>query len=261
MEWTDEAIVLSARKHGESAAILQLLTRGHGRHAGLLHGGGGGRGRGALQPGNRIQAVWRARLADHLGVFACELMRSGGASLLEDPLRLAALSSACALTETALPEREPHSDVFEGLDALIAALEATDEVGGWGRAYVAWELGLLAALGFGLDLSRCAATGRNDELAFVSPRTGRAVSLSASEPYRDRLLPLPRFLAGQGSAGPLPVEAGDILAGLSLTAHFLERHVFAALNRGIPPARPAFTDRLRRQAGASLVDSDAPTTG
>ncbi len=256
MEWTDEAIVLSARKHGESAAILQLLTRLHGRHAGLVHGGGGGRARGALQPGNRVQAHWRARLAEHLGVYSCELMHSGGAQLLDDPLRLAALSSACALSETALPERESHSDVFDGLAALIAALEATDEVAGWGRAYVAWELGLLRALGFGLDLSQCAATGRNDELAFVSPRTGRAVSLSAGEPYSHRLLPLPRFLAAPGSA----VEPADILQGLAISAHFLARHVFAALNRDMPQARAAFTERLRRKTGVDEPERVLPTT-
>jgi DNA repair protein RecO (recombination protein O) len=259
MEWTDEAIVLSARKHGESAAILQLLTREHGRHAGLAHGGGGGRARGALQPGNRIQAHWRARLADHLGVYGCELLHSGGALLLDDPLRLAAMASACALSETALPEREQHEDVFEGLAALIAALEASDELSGWGRAYVAWELGLLRALGFGLDLSQCAATGRNDELAYVSPRTGRAVSLSAGEPYSHRLLTLPRFLAG-AAGGPLgEIEASDILQGLAISGHFLARHVFAALNRDLPQARGAFTDRLRRTAGIVEPEVAEPT--
>src|SRR5579875_3881261 len=235
MEWTDEGIVLSARRHGESAAIVQLLTRGHGRHPGLVHGGAGARLRGMLQPGNRVQATWRARLAEHLGTYSCELLHSGAAALLDDALRLAALAAACAVAEAALPEREPHTAVFTGLAALIAAWESTDRIAGWGRALVQWELGLLAELGFGLDLARCAATGRNDELAYVSPRTGRAVSLSAGEPYKDRLLPLP--------------------------GHFLERHVFAGLHRSIPPARIHLLNRLRRAlrgAGKLTTDTDCP---
>jgi DNA repair protein RecO (recombination protein O) len=242
MDWQDDGIVLSARRHGENAAVVQLLTREHGRHAGLVHGGAGPRARGILQPGNRVRAAWRARLADHLGTYHCELAQSGAAVFLDDALRLAALASACALAEAALPEREPHPAVFEGLAALIAALTATDSVGGWGRAQVQWELGLLAELGFGLDLSACAATGANDALAYVSPRTGRAVSLSAGEPYRDKLLPLPRFLASPGSEP----DAGEIVGGLALTGHFLERHAFAALHRELPAARSHFLERLRR---------------
>ncbi|HUI17807.1 MAG TPA: DNA repair protein RecO [Alphaproteobacteria bacterium] len=242
MEWTDDGIVLSARRHGESAAIVQLLTRAHGRHAGLVHGGGSAKARAVLQPGNRVQVVWRARLAEHLGSFACELVRSGGAGLLDDPLRLAALAASAALAESALAEREPHPAVFDGLEALIAALAASDRVAGWGRAQIAWELGILAELGFGLDLSSCAATGESEALAYVSPRTGRAVSRTAGEPYKERLLPLPRFLA---EAGVAPGE-GDIVDGLSLTGYFLERHVFASLNRALPQARVHLIDRLRR---------------
>lgn len=242
MDWIDDGVVLSARPHGESAAIVQLLTRVHGRHAGLVHGGAGPRARGVLQPGNQVRAAWRARIADQLGTYRCELTHSGAANFLEDALRLAALAAACAVAETALPEREPHPAVFDGLVALTAALAASDEIGGWGRAQVQWELGLLAELGFGLDLSRCAATGTNDALAYVSPRTGRAVSFSAGEAYRDRLLPLPPFLAGAAD----PPDAGEIAAGLALTGHFLERHVFAALHRDLPAARQHLSDRLRR---------------
>ena len=175
MEWTDEGIVLSARRHGESAAIVQLLTRAHGRHAGLVHGGGSAKARAVLQPGNRVQVVWRARLAEHLGSFACELVRSGGAVLLDDPLRLAALAASAALAELALAEREPHPAIFDGLEALIAALAASDRVAGWGRAQIAWELGILAELGFGLDLSSCAATGESEaaRLRLAAHRTGR----------------------------------------------------------------------------------------
>ena len=252
MEWTDEGIVLAARKHGESAAIVQLLTRSHGRHAGLVHGGAGAKSRGVLQPGNRLQVTWRARLAEHLGNYACEQLHSGAATLLDDPLRLAALSATCALAEVALPEREPHPAVYEGLLALVGALESTDRIAGWGRAVVAWEMGLLAELGYGLDLSTCAATGRNDELAYVSPRTGRAVSLSAGEPYKDRLLALPRFLA---SGGVAPTD-DDILAALELTGHFLERHVFAALHREPPQARAHLVDRLKRALRRNGIASD-----
>lgn len=259
MEWTDEGIVLAARKHGESAAIAQLLTRAHGRHAGLVHGGGGAKGRGLLQPGNRLQVHWRARLAEHLGSYACEQLHSGAATILDDPLRLAALASACALAEAALPEREPHPAVFDGLAALIAALAASEEIAGWGRAQVAWELGLLSELGFGLELTRCAVTGGTEDLAFVSPRTGRAVSTAAAAPYKERLLPLPRFLAKPGE----PPADGEILDGLALTGHFLERHVFAALHRELPQARLNLAERLSRalrRNGAAESAAGAPPT-
>lgn len=254
MEWTDEGIVLAARKHGESAAILQLLTRAHGRHAGLVHGGAGARTRGALQPGNRLQVTWRARLADHLGSYSCEQLHSGAATLLDDPLRLAALASACAIAELSLPEREPHPAIFAALTALVAALESSERIAGWGRAVVAWEMGLLGELGFGLDLTKCAATGRNDELAFVSPRTGRAVSLSAGEAYRDRLLALPAFLVDNTAA---PSES-DIADALALTGHFLERHVFAALHRAPPASRSHFVDRLGRTLRRRVDDAAWP---
>jgi DNA repair protein RecO (recombination protein O) len=254
MEWTDEAIVLSARKHGESAAIAQLLTREHGRHAGLVHGGAGAKARGTLQPGNRVRAVWRARLAEHLGSYAVELLHSSAATLLDDALRLTALAASTALAEAALPEREPHPAVFEGFAALVAALESTDRIAGWGRAVVAWELGLLGELGFGLELTQCAATGRTDELAYVSPRTGRAVSLAAGEPYKDRLLPLPRFLAGGGK----PPGDGDILDALMLTGRFFEQHVFASLHREVPQARSHFIDRMRRAVRRGGESEAAP---
>jgi DNA repair protein RecO (recombination protein O) len=208
----------------------------------LVHGGAGSKGRGVLQPGNRLEVAWRARLADHLGSFTCEQLHSGAATLLDDPLRLAALASACAIAETALPEREPHPAIFDAMVALIAAFESTDRLSGWGRAAIAWEMGLLAELGFGIDLSSCAATGTNEDLVYVSPRTGRAVSRQAGEPYKDRLLPLPAFLARAGEGA----NDADILMGLELTGHFLERHVFASLHREPPAARAHFLERLRR---------------
>lgn len=236
MQWSDEGIVLSARKHGESAAIVQLLTRAHGRHAGLVRGGAGRRARGIYQPGNHVTATWRARLSEHLGTLSCELAESRAAILLDEPLRLAALTAACAVVEASLPEREPHVAVYDGFLALLEALvPAAGDGAGWTAAYVRWELALLAELGYGLDLSACVATGRNDELAWVSPRSGRAVSLSAGAPYRDKLLPLPRFLLDGSGA-----DAREVADGLRLTGHFLDRHVFTAHGRRMPRAR----DRL-----------------
>lgn len=237
MEWTDEAVVLSARPHGESAAVAALLSREHGRHAGLVQGARSAKQRGVLQAGSLVRARWRARLSEHLGTYTLELVQGFAAGLLDDPLRLAGLVAACAVTESALPEREPHPAVFDGLIALFDTLESM----AWGAAYVRWELGLLQELGFGLDLSRCAVTGGTDQLAYVSPRSGRAVSRAAGEAYRDRLLPLPGFLIGQGGGGP-----EEVAAGLALTGHFLERHVFANRETGPPPARHRLVERWDR---------------
>jgi DNA repair protein RecO (recombination protein O) len=248
MEWSDEAIVLSARRHGESAAIVALMTREHGRHLGLVPGGAGRRARGVYQPGNRVQASWRARLSEHLGHFACELQESRAADLLEDRTRLAALSAAVALVDGALPEREAHRRVFDGLDRLILLLRAAGDDAEWTPHYVRFELDLLVDLGFGLDLARCAATGAVEGLAYVSPRTGRAVSAAAGAAYGDRLLPLPPFLLA--GAAPAPARP-DILAGLRLTGFFLERDVFAQRgpDRGLPEARQRLLARLALRAG------------
>ncbi|MFQ5773309.1 MAG: DNA repair protein RecO [Kiloniellaceae bacterium] len=235
MHWNDEGIVLSARPHGESAVVVHLLTRGQGRHAGLVRGGQGRRARGIYQPGNLVAATWSGRLAEHLGTFSCELLESYAARVLDDPERLAALSAAAAVSEAALPEREPHGACFEGFRALLEALSGEH----WAEVYVRWELSLLAELGFGLDLAACAAGGDNDQLAYVSPRSGRAVSLAAGEPYRDKLLPLPGFLAGRGGGGP--EEVGQ---GLALTGFFLERHVFAPHHKSLPAARRRLAERF-----------------
>jgi len=239
MEWSDDAIVLSAKPHGEASALAVLLTREHGRHAGLVQGGQSARNRPLLEPGNRVAARWRARLSEHLGSYTLELERATAAALLDDPLRLAALASACALIDAGLPEREPHPALYEATLALFGALDGDV----WAEVYVRWELGLLEEMGFGLDLTRCAATGStdNDQLAFVSPRTGRAVSLSAAEPFKDKLLPLPPFLVGRSAGGE-----DEVAAGLALTGHFLDRHVFAQRHVEVPPARARFVDRYSR---------------
>ena len=240
MDWTDDAIILNVRKHGESAAIVSLLTAEHGRHSGLVRGGGGRRARGVLQPGNGVRAQWRARLEEHLGTLSCELTDAVAARVLGDPLRLAALDSACTVADAALPEREAHPRTHAGLGVLMAALAADDPV--WPTVYVKWEIGLLGALGFGLDLESCAATGGNDQLAYVSPKSGRAVSLTAGEPYRDRLLPLPAFLVSGNGAETLE----EILDGLRLSGYFLDRHVFSHGRAVSPPARERLIERLRR---------------
>ena len=240
MDWSDEGIVLTARPYAESSAVLILLTREHGRHAGLVKGVTSPRMRGLLQPGNRLDATWSARLSEHLGSFRVELRRSHAPDMFDDPLKLSGLAAAASIAERCLPEREPHLAVFEGFLALMTTMEQSDLGSAWIAAFVQWELGLLAELGFGLDLGTCAVTGSNDDLTHVSPRSGRAVSASAAEPYIDRLLKLPDFLAGRGGG-----DTEDMLAGLALTGHFLERHVLGAQNMEMPAARARFVDRVR----------------
>jgi DNA repair protein RecO (recombination protein O) len=244
MEWTDEAIVLATRPHGEGAAIAHLLTRAQGRHAGLVHGGAGRSKRATVEIGNRVHATWRARLAEHLGTLTLEATHFHAAALLDDAARLAALTAACAVADTALPEREPHPALYAGTCALLGLLESAGDTV-WPAAYVRWELGLLGELGFGLDLTRCAATGASDDLAWVSPRTGRAVSRAAGEPYRDQLLPLPAFLVGGAPAGEGAGEPAEIAAGLALTGHFLAAQVYAPFNRPPPAARDRLVALLR----------------
>jgi DNA repair protein RecO (recombination protein O) len=245
MEWSDQGIVLAARRHGESALIVQLLTRDHGRHAGLVRGGQGRKLRGIYQIGNGLAVTWKARLAEHLGLISGELVRGHAARFLDDPARLACLSAAAVLAESTLPEREPHPRAHEGFSSLLDALDAD---AGWAVCYVRWELALLAELGFGLDLARCAATGATGDLIYVSPRSGQAVSAQAGAPYRDRLLALPRFLVPRSDAEPTPA---DVLDGLALTGHFLERRVFDPHNRNMPAARTRFVEILRRMAKVS----------
>lgn len=236
MEWCDEGVVLSARRHGETAAVVSLLTQSHGRHVGLVKGGAGKAGRGALQSGNCLRVIWKARLAEQLGVFSWELEHACGTAWLHDPARLGGVSAACAVAEAVLPERQAYPRAYAGLVELLHVL---GEVA-WPSLYVHWELGLLAELGYGLDLTQCAATGMQDQLAYVSPRSGCAVSFAAGEPYRDRLLALPRFLLDQGVG-----DREQVHAGLVLTGYFLERRVLAPLGRPLPAARCRLVDSLK----------------
>jgi len=238
MDWNDEAFVLSSRAHGENAAIVALLTRERGRHAGLVHGGASSSKRGLYQAGNHVRVQWRARLAEHLGNYQTEMISPYAAMALDDPLRLAGLASACAIADSVLPEREPHVAVFDGFAALSMSMESE----GWPLIYVRLELGLLQELGFGLELDRCALTGSSEDLAFVSPKSGRAVSVAAAAPYKEKLMPLPPILA---STPRRDWAAADYLAGLELTGFFLERHLFWPHGKTLPPARTRLIDRLR----------------
>lgn len=233
--WRDEAILLSVRPHGETARILTLFARAEGRHGGLVHGG-------VPQVGSRVQAGWRARLAEQLGHFTIEALDQPAGRLIDEPLRLGALAAACALLDATLAEREAHPALYDATLALFDLLEGP----AWDVALARWEAGLLAELGFGLDLASCAVTGATTGLAWVSPRTGRAVSAAAGAPWRDRLLRLPPFLAEGGAA-----DEADVLAALALTGHFLERHLLAQGRRALPEARTRFVDAYRRAATRS----------
>jgi DNA repair protein RecO (recombination protein O) len=243
MDWDAPAIVLDARPYGEGDAIATVMTKEHGAHRGLARGGAA-RGRTAIwQPGNLVQVRWVARLADQLGSFSAELVHPGAALAMEDALALAMLSAACAVAEGALPEREPHPRVFDGLLHLIAhlprgAIMLTD--------LVRWETLLLADLGYGLDLTSCAVTGETAGLAFVSPKTGRAVTIAGAGVWTSRLLRLPEFLVGGNDAEPL-----DWRDGLRLTGHFLERDAFGHQHRPLPAARHMLYDRVAALAAES----------
>jgi DNA repair protein RecO (recombination protein O) len=230
MNWTDEAIILSVRPHGETAAVVEVLSREHGRHLGLVHGGRSRRLRPVLQMGNHVDATWRARLPEQLGFLSVELRRGYAGEAMNDPAALSALTSLVAMARL-LPERDPHPSLFE---VTLFVLSFIDDIGVWPALLVRWEVALLAELGFGLDLSACAAGGGNDGLAYVSPKSGQAVSASAGEPYRDKLLRLPPFLARSGSGG---VSEGDILDGLRLTGYFLEHRVLESRGEAMPDAR------------------------
>jgi DNA repair protein RecO (recombination protein O) len=238
VDFEDDAFVLTARAHGEAGAIVDLLTAARGRYVAHVAGGASRRMRPFLQPGARVIVNYRARVSEQLGSASLEPVGEGPSALFDDPLALAGLNAAASVAAGALPEREPHPGAFFAFEAFTDALA---NLAIWPAVYVRFEAGLLQELGFGLDLSKCAATGSTDDLVYVSPRTGRAVSRDAGAPYASKLLKLPRFLlSAQGGLDP-----GDIGAGLDLTGHFLESFVFAVMNRPLPPARVWLIDRLR----------------
>lgn len=239
MEWNDEAIVLAVRPFGEHGAILEALTREHGRHLGLLRGAMSKRMKGALEPGNMLQVHWRGRLDQQLGNYTIELSAARAAQFFDDALKLAGLASSCAVVAATLPERETHARSFEAMDALLTMM-AERPSPDWLAHYIRFELVLLEDLGFGLDLTSCAATGATERLTHVSPKSGRAVSAEAAVPYIGRLLKLPKFLTAKDGTP----NVQDLVDGLALTAYFLERVALEPHGTPLPPARLRLSDRL-----------------
>ena len=241
MQWTDEGIVLGVKRHGETSVILELMTHGRGRHLGLVRGGAGVRYRGVLQPGNSLRATWRARLDDHLGNYSVEGINLRAAGFLTAAHALHGVTHLAALCRL-LAEREPHAGIHAALETILDVL---DEPAAVAPLVAQFELVFLAELGFGLDLSSCAATGTTEELIYVSPRSGRAVSRAAGEAYRDELMRLPDFLRMEGE----PASAADIADAFTLTGYFLDRRAFAPRGLPLPDARARFVTAVLVHAG------------
>lgn len=239
MDWRDQGMLLSVRTHGETSAIIEVFTGQHGRHAGVVRGGVSRKIAPILQPGAQLDVSWRARLEDHIGAFTVEPLQSR-TGVLSDRLALLGLNAVCALLQFVLPEREPHPALYAGSLALMDALAAGGK--DWVPRYLRWEMALLEELGFGLDLGRCAVTGGREDLAYVSPKTGRAVSREGAGAWAARLLPLPGVLMGQGGG-----SAAELAEGLRTTGHFLEHRVAPALgDRRLPEARRRLAEALAR---------------
>lgn len=232
-EWSDQAIVLSARPHGENGAVVSVMTENHGRHNGYVHAARSTRNRGALEPGTLAHVEWKAKVEGQLGTITLDQGKNLAAFLMDDHLKLSALLSACALCDASLPERENHPAIFYGMNALLETLQSDV----WGAVYVLWEIAFLKELGFGMDFSRCVAGGDTNTLTYISPKSGCAVSLAGGEPYKDKLLILPEFLKPQGIRDGAP---GEVLKGLKMTGHFLQNWVFAHHTKGVPEARLRF---------------------
>jgi DNA repair protein RecO (recombination protein O) len=251
MEWADDGIVLGVRRHGESSAIVELLTREHGRHLGLVRGGASSRMRPLLQPGNGVRAVWRARLDEHLGTYAIEGTRLRAAALLASSHAVYGVTHLAALARL-LPERDPHEDIFELLEHT---LDDFDDAGEAAVHLVRFELAMLSELGFGLDLDNCAATGETTELVYVSPKSGGAVSRTAGEPWRDRLLRLPPFLRNSEERANGWSDQ-DLQDGFALTGLFLLRHVLEPRGQHHSDAREGFINSVMKR-GARLLSSSS----
>ncbi len=241
MEWRDEGVVIGVRAHGETSAIAEILTAEHGRCLGMVRGGRSRQMRPVLQPGNLVMVTWRARLEEHLGTFQLEPLSLKAGFILAHALRLAGMNTLMALAQV-LPEREPHPRLYQAAHVVLSAME-DDSV--WPALLVRWEMGLLDELGFGLDLSRCASTGQGDDLAYVSPRSGKAVSKAAGLPYHERLFLLPAFLNGEEG-----FAVSDVLEGFKLTGFFLDRHVFGPRQLSMPAARAWLCESLKERQAA-----------
>ncbi|WP_299502032.1 DNA repair protein RecO [uncultured Roseobacter sp.] len=240
MEWRDEGILLSTRRHGETSAIIEVFTPEHGRHAGVVRGGTSRKIAPILQPGAQLDVAWRARLEDHIGSFQVEPVRSRAAVALSDRLALAGLNAVTALLAFCLPEREPHPRLYRRSEQLLDLLDQAEL---WPLAYLRWEMCLLEEMGYALELEVCAVTGTQDDLVYVSPKSGRAVSRAAAGVWADRLLPLPDVLRGQGDA-----DNDQIAQGLVTTGYFLTAHLAQDLgNKPLPEARSRFVEAFTRQ--------------
>jgi DNA repair protein RecO (recombination protein O) len=236
MEWVDDAIVLGARPFGEGKLVAEVFARAHGRFGGVVHAGR--KSMPILQSGNLVHCGWKARLAEQLGFYSpLELVEPHATRLLDDPIALAGLSSAMSLIRVATPERQAYPQLY---DALIVLIEAMPQNDIWPALYARFELGLLAALGYGLDLSRCAVTGETENLGWVSPRTGRAATVDAGAPHAEVLLKLPPFLTNPEAE----LESGDVADAFALAGFFLERRVFDVKGEGMPQARARLIERL-----------------
>jgi len=241
MEWQDEAIVLTAARHGEADALLEVMTLSHGRARGFIKGGLSRRNKANLQAGNKLSVTWRSRLEENLGRFTVELLHSPLGLMLGDGTRLSALSAVTSVVAATMPERERHGGVFGGLKAVIELLELENSsIPDWGAALARLELGILTELGYGLDFSECAATGTTENLVYVSPKSGRAVCAEAGAPYKEKLLVLPRFLLGQPDAP----NASDVFEAMRLTGYFLDRNVWSVRGKGQPAARERLVSTL-----------------
>lgn len=246
MEWTDDGVIIFSQKQGDSSLIVRAFTRSHGRHAGLIRGGAGKRYRGVAEVGNEVQLSWKGRVSTQLGHYSAELKKPRLALLMEDSLALDGLSSALTLLELSLAEREPHPALYEATLVMLDSLESNDK-NAWLPVYVKWETGLLSELGYGLDMRECAATGSTENLIYISPKSGRAVSAEAGLPYKARLLALPPFLRlASGNLTDMPSPA-DIQAGLSLTGFFLDKCLRRQHQGSICPARDRFVSRLAKK--------------
>jgi DNA repair protein RecO (recombination protein O) len=243
--WDADAILLSIRKHGESGAVVRVLTRDYGIFGGYVRGGGSRKQRGILQVGNSFDAHWKARVSDHLGNLVLEPLKERAALVMHDMDRLAGLTAVTALTALSMPERSAYPALYEALDGLLDVIvhEGADNLM-WGAALARYELGLLEELGFGLDFSRCAATGSTEDLIYVSPKSGRAVSKAAGEGYKAKLLHLPAFLR---ESSTVPSQLADVVRALRLTGYFLEHHVLQAKNAEMPEARRRLIARLSKE--------------
>lgn len=250
MEWRDEGIILGTRKHGETSAILEVMTRAHGRHLGIVRGGRSRKMQPVLQPGNHIELVWWARLDEHLGTYQVEPLRLHAARLFDSACAVYGLQTIAAHLRL-LPERDPHRNLYETLELL---LEHLDEPSSAAELIVRFELLILDELGFGLDLSQCAATGQCDDLAYVSPKSGRAVSRLAGEPWADKMLALPAFLR-RGSG--LRADLSSMEDAFRLTAFFFARHVYEPRGVEVPEARAGFLTALRKALSHGKGESAA----